>query len=237
MPERGEHFQDNRIRNIFCTGIICALTIGLGCLTWYRIKNVDKLEEERKELAEEYVRLSGLSEESKAEYEVLTSELEKAEEESRRAQEKLESYQSLREYDDEIFYGEWSVQLYGTTDEGEGTEKADIRTLSLQKDSIMISGKTVTTEPVYFYNVRAYTKEWHQWDIFKEIGFETDEVRELFQEDYYIELMLDKTKNWEKELEGVEGSIINNAIYYMLDEDTMICFDQDNKIIYKLIKE
>ena len=78
---------------------------------------MEKLEKEREELAEEYARLSGLSEESKAEYKVLTDELERAEEETRQAQEKLELYQSLRKYDNEIFYGDWSVLLYGTADE------------------------------------------------------------------------------------------------------------------------
>ena len=234
MAEREHHFSNNKIRDIFCTGIIFVLTIVLGCMAWCRIKDVDKLEAEREELAEEYARLSGLSEESKAEYEVLTDELEKAKEEAGQAQEKLELYQSLREYDNEIFYGDWSVQLYGAADEEEEVEGTDSLTLSLQKDSIMISGETVTTEPVYFYNVRAYTKEWSHWDLFQEIGLGTDEVRELFQEDYYIELMLDQTESWGREPAGMEENIISNAIYYMLDENTMLCFAQDDKKIYKL---
>ena len=234
MAAREHRFKDNRVRDVFCIGIICVLTIVLGCMMWGRTKNVEKLEKEREELAEEYARLSGLSEESKAEYKVLTDELERAEEETRQAQEKLELYQSPRKYDNEIFYGDWSVLLYGTADEEEESEGTDSPTLSLQKDSIIMLGETVTTEPVYFYNVRAYTKEWSHWDLFQEIGFETDEVRELFQEDYYIELMLDQTESWEREPAGIEESIISNAIYYMLDENTMLCFAQDNKKIYKL---
>lgn len=234
MAEREHHFSNNKIRDIFCTGIFFVLTIVLGCMAWYRIKDVDKLEAEREELAEEYTRLSEVSEERKAEYEVLTDELEKAKEETRQAQEKLGLYQSLREYDNEIFYGDWSVQPYGAADEEEESEGTDSLTLSLQKDSIIMSGEIVTTEPVYFYNVRAYTKEWSHWDLFQEIGFETDEVRELFQEDYYIELMLDQTESWEREPAGIEENIISNAIYYMLDENTMLCFAQDDKKIYKL---
>ena len=224
-------------KSIFCISIICVLTIGIGSMTWHQTVNVSKLEQEGKALEEERVRLSGLLDESKAEYQGLTDELISAEEEASRTQEKLELYQSLREYDNEIFYGEWLIQLYGGSDEGAETESDEIynRTLTLQKDSVTISGQTVTTQPVYFYNVRAYTGGLlDTWDIFREIDFAPDEIRELFQTDYYIELMLDKTEHWDWEPEGMEKSIINNAIYYMLDENTMICFALDNKEIYIL---
>ncbi|MCH5264063.1 MAG: hypothetical protein J1F42_14235 [Lachnospiraceae bacterium] len=225
-----------KIKNLFCISIVCVLTIGIGSMTWYQTVNVSKLEQEGKVLEEERVRLSGLLDKSKAEYQVLTDELISAEEEASRTQEKLELYQSLREYDNEIFYGEWSIQLYGGGNEGTETESDEIynRMITLQKDSITISGQTVTTQPVYFYNVRAYTKGLEEWDIFLEMDFVPDEIRDLFQKDYYIELMLDKTEHWDWEPEGMEKSIINNAIYYMLDENTMICFALDSKEIYIL---
>lgn len=65
-------------------------------------------------------------------------------------------------------------------------------------------------------------------DELKAIGVEDEALINMLQAECYAEMNFNSIYNWKRELLPGEVDLIENAKYYILDNQTMLCISQNN---------
>lgn len=122
------------------------------------------------------------------------------------------------------FYGFWLANIYYTADKEKGQECS--KYIRIQHNYIKITGKNnLTDEPVFDIAVRI------RGDVINEIkavGVGDEDLINMLQAECYAEIDFNSIYNWKRELLPGEVDLIENAKYYILDNQTMLCISQND---------
>lgn len=170
----------------------------------------EQVEKDYKKLQSDYVELSQQIEECKIANEELTKQL--------AMQKRIvpDGWQP--------FYGWWVAGIYYKADLEDGKECW--KEIKIHHNYMKISGKNnLTDEPVFDIAVRIRSDV---IDEIKAIGVEDEALINMLQAECYAEMDFSSIYNWNRELFPGEVDLIENAKYYIIDNQTMLCISQNN---------
>lgn len=215
-------------KNTICkVGIIlvCVILIVLPMCGLYRSRlHIAVLEKEKEQLEEEYSKLQ-------LEYSELQSDyLEQSHliEESQVANIELEKLltEQKRTVPDgwQPFYGWWMADRYYTGNK-EGYQEC-WKKMVIHHNYIIFSDEDhITDEPVFDVAVRIRS------DVIEElekIGVEDEALINMLQAECYAEMDFGSIHSWKRDFLPAEIPLVENAKYYPIDNETMLCISQGN---------
>lgn len=122
------------------------------------------------------------------------------------------------------FHGRWVARIYYQADiEG---EQECWKKIVIRRNFIILKDKNhVTDEPIFDIAVRISSDV---ADELKSIGVEDENLVNMLQAECYAELDISNTYNWHRELFPEEVDLVENAKYYIIDNQTMLCVSKNN---------
>lgn len=179
--------------------------------------NIAILQIQKEQMEKEYEKLQSDCIELRRqmeEYKIVNEELTKKLDEQKRIT--PEGYQPYQGY--------WLAKSwYGADAEG---EQECCMEIVIRPDFIILSGHNhATDEPIYDIAVRIWGDV---IDELKSIGVEDENLIDMLQAECYAELDISNTYNWHRELFPKEVDFVENAKYYIIDNQTMLCVSKNN---------
>ena len=201
----------------FIISINFVLIVMITTYAFRQSDNISILQIQKEQMEKEYEKLQSDCIELKRqmeEYKIANEELTKKLDEQKRIT--PEGYQP--------FYGLWAARGYYKADvegEQECWKKIEIKHYYIRLDG----PNHVTDEPIYDIAVRISSDV---VDELKLIGVEDENLIDMLQAECYAELDISNTYNWHRELFPREVDFVENAKYYIIDNQTMLCVSKNN---------
>lgn len=128
------------------------------------------------------------------------------------------------------FYGWWLSVMYYEA-EGEGGQEC-WKEIKIHHNYISLTGDKVTEEPVFDIAVRIRSDVIEE---LKSIGVEDEALINMLQAECYAEMDFNSICKWNRELFSGEVDLVENAKYYIIDNQTMLCVSKNsNERVYVL---
>lgn len=197
--------------------ISLVLIVILAVHVFFQSDNITELQSQKEQLERDYAELQ-------SDY----AELNQQAEECRLANEEL-----VKQLDEQKrtvpegwqpFYGWWAAGICYKAD-AEGEQEC-WKEIEIHHNYIIMSGENhLTDEPVFDIAVRI------REDVIDEItamGIEDENLINMLQAECYAEMNFNSIHNWKRELLPGEVDLVENAKYYILDNQTMLCVSQND---------
>lgn len=187
-------------------------------------RNIEALEKEKEQLAEEYSELQLGYSELQAENLEQSRLLEEGQAANEGLMKRLSEQRRTVPDGWQPFYGWWMSDRYYTGNK-EGPQEC-WKEMVIHHNYIIFSDEDhITDEPVFDIAVRI------RGDVIEElkrIGVEDESLIDMFQAECYAEMDFGSIQNWKREFLPAEIPLVENAKYYPIDNVTMLCISQGN---------
>lgn len=197
---------------IICVIGVCAVAVQYVVQLWNQAEVIKNLESQQEQLRLDKAEAEEQLKNCQKVNEDLNEELTTTVNECSNLQYELELWEGTKEEGNQFFYGDWLIQQ-------EAGENECYQSLTLQKDYISIDGKQIVGNPTYYYYMRV---DWDIWDSLTEMGYDKAQIEALFFEKYYLEIVINNE---------LGNAFINNAKLFLMDENQMLCFTENDGII------
>lgn len=192
---------------VICIGLIIVFFI----LSLNKAIDIRNIEMEKEELQKKYEMLQ-------TEYTKLNERLEEKVAYSQELEEKINLWEENGSKDLQPFHAWWVADVYYLPNDS--TEYECWNEITIYKDVIRMSGDDLTDKPMY--NVAVRLKEEVVENI-QNLGITNEDLFNLLQADCYAEIDFSMTHEWNRKLLSREVDLIQNAKYYLITSDVMIC--------------
>lgn len=185
--------------------------------TFRQSNNVLNLQKQKEQIEKNYEKLQ-------SDYEELGQQIEECKTVNEELVQQLDEQKRITPEGYQPFYGLWAAGGYYKADvegEQECWKKIEIKHYYIRLDG----SNHVTDEPIYDIAVRISSDV---VDELKSIGVEDENLIDMLQAECYAELDISNTYNWHRELFPREVDFVENAKYYIIDNQTMLCVSKNN---------
>lgn len=212
MNKRKRLSKKTRSMVIAVVSIMCIMGLIL-----FLIDNQEELQNQKEQIEKNYERLQ-------LDFAVANQQIEELKTENEKLTEQLADQKRVVPEGWQPFYGLWlSVNCYKAYSKGVQECWKEIK---IHHNYISLTGKNnLTDEPVFDIAVRIRSDV---IDEIKAVGVEDEDLINMLQAECYAEMDFNSIHNWKRELLPGEVDLIENAKYYILDNQTMLCVSQND---------
>lgn len=179
--------------------------------------DIENLQNQKEQIEKDYERLQ-------LDYAELKQQVEKSKIENAELSKQLNEQKRTVPEGWQPFYGWWLSVNYYKADSKGGQECW--KEMKIHRNSVSLSGdNNLTDEPVFDIAVRIRSDV---IDEIKAVGVEDEDLINMLQAECYAEMDFNSIHNWKRELLPGEVDLIENAKYYILDNQTMLCISQND---------
>ncbi len=185
--------------------------------TFRQSNDVLNLQKQKEQIEKNYEKL-------RSDYEELSQQIEECKTVNEELAQQLDEQKRITPEGYQPYQGYWLAKSwYGADAEG---EQECCMEIVIRPNFIILSGHNhVTDEPIYDIAVRIWGDV---IDELKSIGVEDENLIDMLQAECYAELDISNTYNWHRELFPREVDFVENAKYYIIDNQTMLCVSKNN---------
>lgn len=209
-----------------------AFFLKTGSLISKKSTMIDELQSRNEQLQGEYEDIVTRMEESITYQEKLNEELSGYMDLNQLLNESIESWKNESESESQAFHGEWWIRAFYTSDTDEWQWYGSLKKINFEKKYVYLTDGHITDEPIYAITICDKDK------ILKElsdIGIDNIEILNMdiismLESDYYVEMDFSKTYYWNRTMYPDEADFLQDAKYYPIDMDTMLCFSRNNNV-------
>lgn len=178
--------------------------------------NISSLQNQKEQIEKDYKRLQ-------SDYVELSQQIEKCKIANEELTKQLAMQKRIVPDGWQPFYGWWVAGIYYKADLEDGKECW--KEIIIHHNYIKIIDDRLTDEPIFDIAVRIRSDVIEE---IKSIGVEDENLINMLQAECYAEMDFSSIYNWNRELFPEEVDLIENAKYYIIDNQTMLCISKNN---------
>lgn len=207
-----------------------AIFLKLGSLISENTQMIDELQSRNEQLQGGYEDIAYRMEESITYQKKLNEELVEYMDINQQLNESIESWKNESANELQAFHGDWWIRAFYTTDTDEWQGYERYRTICFDREYIYLTDDHITDEPIYTITICDRDKiltELSDMGI-DDIEILNMDIISMLESDYYVEMDFSETYNWNRTMFSREADFVQEAKYYPIDLDTMLCFSRND---------
>lgn len=213
--------------NIYILFVVIPLAVflKLGSLIFENTEKIDGLQNRNERLREANTDIAARLKESIIYQEKLNEELAKYMDSNQQINRSIESWKNESASKSQAFHGEWWIRAFYIPDTGEWQWCGSNENLYFEKEYIFLIDSRVTDEPIYAITICERDKILKELDDMgiKDVEPLHMDISRMLNSDYYVEMDFSQTDNWNGKIKLDKKTFWENAKYYPIDLNTMLC--------------
>lgn len=210
--------------------ILLLISFKLGSLISENSQMIDELQSWNEQLQGEYENIVNRMEESITYQEKLNEELAGYMDMNQRLNESIESWKNESANELQAFHGEWWIRAVYASDIDEWQWCRSNKEIDFEKEYVYLTGGHITDEPIYAITICERDKILTE---LTDMGIDNIEILNMdiismLKSDYYVEMNLSETYHWNRTMYLDEADFLQDAKYYPIDLDMMLCITRND---------